>query len=248
MNPPSLPVRLAKEPMIDAVFEVRFQTSLPLSSVLPGVLFSRLEGVEAVENLPLAQLPFDLRSADPQLKFMPTTRLKWKGFLVLVGDHMASVACRMPYPGWADFRLAIVEVFTHLRGLPFIKEVDRWALKYVDMFEHTTTPPLEKLNLEIHIGGTKLGDQSVSMRAEIDADGFEHAVQVATVATVQLLDGPQRTGTVLDVDSAKNESAPLASFLDELPSLADAMHASNKRIFFACVSDRGLKELEPIYE
>ena len=248
MNSPSLPVRLAKEPMVDAIFEVRFNSTTPVSSVLPGVWFSKLAGVEGVENLPLGQLPFDVRSTDPQLKHLPITRLRWKGLLLLVGDHMAAVACRMPYPGWFEFRAAIIEAFGHLSDLPFISDIERWSIKYVDLFDQSDVPALEKLNVDIRVGGTKLVDQAVSLRAQIEADGFDHGVQVATGASVHILDGPARSGTVLEVDSIKSETLPVAEFIGRLPEAADAIHAANKRIFFACLSERGLKELEPEYE
>ncbi len=39
-----LPLKVRKEPLVEAVFEMRFDASLPASNILPGVIFGELEG------------------------------------------------------------------------------------------------------------------------------------------------------------------------------------------------------------
>ena len=76
-----LPKKLKKEPLIDAVFEVRFTSAFPAGGVLPGLLFGNLDGDKKIEQLPLLQLPQVIRDADPNLRFAPLSRLDWGNFI-----------------------------------------------------------------------------------------------------------------------------------------------------------------------
>ena len=61
MTAQTLPKKLNKEPLVDAVFEIRFSSSMAASSVLPGFFFAKLEPKEwRVESLPVAEIPGQL--------------------------------------------------------------------------------------------------------------------------------------------------------------------------------------------
>jgi uncharacterized protein (TIGR04255 family) len=129
-----LPTKLAKEPLLDAVFEVRFSKSTELASLLPGYLFARLEGLSGVvEPLPASQMPRAIREADPtsQLIHAPLVRMQWRQFAVLIGDVSVAIACKLPYPGWASFRPAIEELLRCAVDTKVVGQVQRYSLKYV---------------------------------------------------------------------------------------------------------------------
>jgi hypothetical protein len=52
-----LPAKLKEVPIVDAVFEVRFKANVPISSLLPGLLFSKLEGKKEIQRLPALSCP-----------------------------------------------------------------------------------------------------------------------------------------------------------------------------------------------
>ena len=64
----SLPTNLKKDPLVDAVFEIRFSSSIPASSVVPGILFSKLKGQAQIERLPASDIPSQLRMLNPALQ------------------------------------------------------------------------------------------------------------------------------------------------------------------------------------
>lgn len=53
----ALPSKLGKEPLMDAVFEMRFESQVPVASIWPGMLYGMLPGDKSMENLPLISLP-----------------------------------------------------------------------------------------------------------------------------------------------------------------------------------------------
>jgi uncharacterized protein (TIGR04255 family) len=109
-----LPTKLEKEPLVDAVFEIRFAPRVPASSVIPGILFTRPETQpQQIERLPAADIPAEFRSREPSLRFQPVMRLHWDdNFLIMVGDTSLGLGCKMPYPGWRNFKPHILRRFS----------------------------------------------------------------------------------------------------------------------------------------
>ena len=117
----SLPTRLRKEPLIDAVFEVRFPGAFRAGSLLPGMLFAGLDGDKKSDPLPCSQIPQAIRDADVNLKYAPLNRIDWGSYFVNVGDRSVSVSSKYPYAGWSKFKPAIMMVMEILKNTGVIK-------------------------------------------------------------------------------------------------------------------------------
>jgi len=246
-----LPAKLAKEPLVDVTFEIRFSSHIPGSSVLPGLLFSKLAGVSNIEPLPISQLPQQLREMDPNLHFSPLSKLIWGRFAILVGDRSLGVGCMMPYPGWAAFKRAIEEVVAVFYSSALISSIDRYSIKYVDFFETNDdmARALSHFNIDLRVGNHAVKAENSVVRVEIPRSPFLHAVQVMTNATVQIPPQKARSGAVLDVDTLTVTAvSDLPRFMTDLPRLLDDIHLANKQMFFECLSESGLSNLEPQYE
>ncbi|MEQ6343010.1 MAG: TIGR04255 family protein [Gammaproteobacteria bacterium] len=245
-----LPTKLKKEPLIDAVFELRFTSVVPASSILPGILFSQLNGDKSIERLGAADLPKQVRDADPNLQYAPIIRINWGSFLIFISDRSVAVACKLPYVGWSAFKPAIIEVVRLLKDVGIIKSVQRYALKYVDLLPALDAKDqVSLLNIEISLGNHKLEKEIFQVRVEIPKDGFTHAVQVASSAEATMLDGVKKEGIIVDIDTAKNiDNEGLDGFLENLPYKLDAIHATNKAMFFDCLKPETIIALEPVYD
>ncbi len=69
-----LPKRLKRNPILEAIAEVRFLSSVPNDAVI-GLVFSSVQDIFGKpENLPILQLPAALREADPNLKYQLVTQ------------------------------------------------------------------------------------------------------------------------------------------------------------------------------
>jgi uncharacterized protein (TIGR04255 family) len=247
-----LPIKLEKEPLFDAVFEIRFEAASSASNIIPGVLFGKLKGVMNIEKLPAADLPQQLRDTDPNLKFAPVVRLNWDNFIILISDRSISIACKLPYPGWDNFKKAILEILTLLKDLSIIETVQRFSLKYVDIIPSTNVEEQVSLvKLNITLGAYTLEKDNFHLRLSIPKDGLIHIVQIVSSALVTIHEKTENIeGLVLDIDTIKDiPTEDFASFINNLTDdKLDSLHLSNKEMFFDCLRDKTLIDLGAIYD
>lgn len=247
-----LPMKLGKEPLIDVVCAVTFDADVSASAMLPGLLLAmHPDKRPTLESLPAAQIPSMIRDQDPNLRNAPLMRIVMdERFPVLIGDRTLAVSCKMPYAGWAAFKEAILSVFSVLEAASFIKKIERHSLKYVDLFVNLDAPSsLSRFNLNLEVAGRILDQEMTTLRTEIKEPPFLHATTIVSPATVQHSDGTKVNGSVVDVDTHRQqEFAVVKDFIQQLPDLLEQIHAANKAFFFDLLSDTGLKELEPRYE
>lgn len=246
-----LPKKLGKEPLIDVICGVNFDSDISADVFLPGLLLSKLPGKQPrFESLPAANLPQILRDSDPNLQNAPLMRVVIdEQFTVLIGSKWLGVGCQMPYAGWQAFREMIQTVFAVLKDASFVKGVVRHSLKYVDFIKtQAEEESLSLFNLQIELAGRKLSNQATQLRTEILDPPFLHAAAIISRAIATQPDGVSVNGTVVDVDTHRIETFTINDFIRQLPDLLDTIHDSNKTFFFGLLSEAGLKELEPIYD
>lgn len=251
MTAKPLPVKLEKEPLIDVVCAVNFESDGHADALLPGLLLPKLAGRPLkFETLPAAQLPQVVRESDPNLQNAPLMRVVVdERFTVLIGSKWLGVGCQMPYSGWSAFKEMIETVFAVLRDAPFVTRVERHSLKYVDFIESQGgDESLSRFNLQIEIAGRKLSNQATQLRTEIVEPPFLHAATIFSPAAAKRPDGTTINGAVVDVDTHRIERFATIDFLENLSQLLDAIHTANKTFFFALLSDAGLQELRPLYD
>ena len=247
---PTLPKKLKKEPLIDAVFEVRFTSAIPAGGILPGMLFGNLDGDKKIEQLPLSQFPQELRDKDPNLRFAPISRLDWKHYYINIGDRSISVGFKHPYPGWNEFKNAIRQVMEFLQSTNFILSVERYSLKYIDLLPASNLrEQVSFVNLKLELAGHKLVDEAFQIRMEIPRDGFISVIQLVSSAAATLHTGESRKGLIIDVDTIANlNRVAFQEFYNEFSAKLDTIHLSNKKVFFDCLTPETISALDPEYD
>jgi len=245
----ALPSKLGKEPLIDAVFEMRFNSHMPVASIWPGMLYGELSGEKSMENLPLISLPKEIRDQDPNLIHSPICRISWGGFWILLGDHVFCVAAKLPYQGWAKFSEAIQTAFAVVLRTQMVTSVTRCSIKYVDILDSVPLEASDCFNLDLALGGRSPTGSNFHVRMESREGDLLHSIQVGSAAQYNLADGRMLSGPVLDVDSvmALNAEDPQI-FLERLPNRTERLHSANKQVVFDCFSKAALEYLEPVYE
>lgn len=244
-----LPTRLLNEPLVDAIFECRFESVEPASNVLPGYLVGKLDGAGSVERLPAMELPPAVRNADPNLLFAALIGMAWKNFRILIGDRSLVVSCVMPYPGWGAFRSAIHEVLSAVANLSSIQNVQRFSMKYTDLIPAATfQDQAEIVDLKLNIGRHSIEGEFFDIRTEFDREGFRHILRVVSGASANFSDGTSRQGLVIETDTLRLISKErFSTWASGVGGGLDAMHKANKSIFFGCLSEVGLSRVEPEY-
>ncbi len=250
MTAKALPAKLNKEPIVDAIFEIRFSSSTVATNVIPGFFFAKLQPKEwVVDPLPIAEIPSKIRSRDPNLRYQPLMRIHWDNFLILVGDNTLGVACKMPYSGWIEFRKRIIKIISLLVDTKIIKAIDRYSLKYVDVIEdENLAKQIQMINMDIRVGSHKVKEEKFTVRLEIPHDIFINVIQISVPATATLVDGQKRIGALVSIDTLSNyQTSDLIKFTDELSERLDAIHIENKKMFFDCLKQETIDYLEPVY-
>ena len=255
MCPMKLPKRLKKEPLVDALFEVRFLPTVPaVSGVLPGMFLSSLQSSWQeslqIERLQVGEIPSQIRINDPFLKYQPLLRLSATRFAILVGDWNVTVGCKLPYAGWAAFKPKIVEVMNALKSSGFVKELERYSMKYIDIVEHKTlSEQIKRANMEIRLGSHKLTAQMFDVRLQMKQGEFTNLLHLAGQAQVTLPGGEVRNGLLIDVDTVvDHKTANFEQFACELQGRLERIHTENKTRVFECLTPEAIEELGPVYD
>lgn len=245
-----LPKRLRKEPLLDALFECRFNTRFPVSNILPGILFSEFEGEKQLERLPQSNLPEVIRDSDPNLQYAPLVRIRLQNYSILIGDRSLTVACNLPYKGWNDFKLTIIKLIGILKKSRLIDKVVRYSTKYVDLIQSNDPADQVSLaNLSLKIGSRNLTKESYQVRMDIPVEGFINIVQIISGVKVVMPDKSEREGVVIDIDTIKDTGGvSVEQFERDLNSALESIHRVNKEAFFDCLTEQTLMRLEPEYE
>lgn len=246
----SLPTRLKKEPLIDAIFEVRFAEPVP--NILPGLLYTKLPGKKTQEQLPLSQFPQAVRDKNPNMLYEPLCRLVFERFYINIGDRSISISCRYPYPGWDEFKPEIMNVMKALGKSDLEIKIKRYSLKYIDILPLSEFPQqVSALNLKLNLADYSLEseDHGFDIKITVNENGFIHLIQLSSSVTATLPDKNKKEGVAIDVDSiALQSGVKFKEFIKTLPVDLEKLHLENKRIFFSCLKTGTIKSLEPVYE
>ena len=248
----SLPTKLENEPLVDAVFEMRFAARVPASSVIPGILFTRLEPhPQQIDRLPAAEIPSEIRAREPNLRFQPVMRLHWDDhFLIMVGDTSLGLGCKIPYPGWKTFKPHILTLANALRDSQLIDQIDRYSMKYIGIVEGKgLVEQIGRIKIDLKLGDFTLKSEPFTVRLEIPRNSMRHIVQLAAPAAATLPDGSQKEGLLIDIDSiCEHETTDIAKLVGELPERSEDIHTYNKEIFLELLTPDTLAYLGPSYD
>lgn len=243
------PVKLKKEPLIEAIWEIRFSSAQSsVADLLPGMLFKWFSSkYKKTSKLPIADIPAPVVEHDPNLRYVPKIRFEGANQTIQIGDRVVSLSCRRPYSGWARFSADIRELATAVQETGLIERLERFSLKYIDLIELETKIGLDYLNLSLKIGEYKLDDKPVQLRAEIKESGLIHIIQIISPAEVVLPGKEARLkGVLVDIDSIR----PMED--DEswniLYQRLDEVHLSCKNMFFNILKPETIEALDPEYE
>lgn len=244
-----IPVRLKKEPLLEAIWEIRFSgAKSSAADLLPGMLFKALPGRYGnIVRLPVADIPALIVEHDRNLRYAPKIRLENGNQAIQIGEHVVSLSCRRPYSGWNQFSADIRDLAKAVQDTNLIETLERFSLKYIDLIELEQPLGLNCLNLALKLGEHEISTKPVQLRTEIKGNGLVHIVQIVSPSEVTLPGTEGRLkGVLLDIDTIK----PLVEqeSWDSLDQRLDDVHAACKKMFFSLLTPETVDKLEPEYE
>lgn len=245
-EPGSLPRKLLKPPLIEAVFELRFASGKSAAGdLLPGLLYQALGSYYSeVQPLPLANVPRDVREKDANLRFRPTHRLIGETRQLQVGDRVALISQTRPYEGWAHFKERITEFLAAIRDTKLVDRVERYSFKCVNLVEAEIGGQLSRLNARLEMGGQPVKERGFRLRTEWDSEPYLSIVQVGTNANANLVSGSIQ-GMLLEVDTVRQSDA--GGILEDANERLDEIHDIAKPKFFSMLTEAATSELDPVW-
>jgi uncharacterized protein (TIGR04255 family) len=156
-----IPRKLKRDPIVEALFELRF-TSSEISEIVVGKLASweQWKGFTA-QRLPLADMPVTVRENDPNLAHQPVLQLQRSdgGRVVKIGPRVFSYHALQPYPGWAVFEPELTSCTEHLFGSLSDVSATRLGFRYLNVLtkDDHLIENLQDLNFDI-----RLADQALT--------------------------------------------------------------------------------------
>lgn len=237
-----LPIKISPCPIIETNIEIRFVPNFPPDAVI-GIIYNLLSSKDRCSLIqrPIMQLPAEVRTNDPQLKYQPTHTIQTPHSLVHVGPYVTVIQIpNVDYPGWKEFRKIIDNIISLLRKIRLIQRVDFIGLKYLNFFKFDI---FNQVNLSIE-GLPKMGNSTV-FRTELENDKFTNVLQISNGVHVK---NPrfESDGSLIDITTIVLARHGLT--LDNIMTHIDEARKGEKELFFSLLKQEYLNTLSPEYE
>lgn len=245
-----LPIKLGKEPLVEAVCQIRVAAKIALNTVFPGLLLAKFNAnISDLQQLPAATLPEQVRATQPEMAFMPLVQLKFKNVMVMIGERAVTVSNAMPYLGWVAFKPLIVEIFSVLFESKLVSNVERYSLKYTNVLKAGEVPDsLDAIDWTLKVGTLDLNMRSTTLRTEIVTEEVVTIVNLSGGVTAQAEGREPIQGSLIDIDTIRQNKKSCEDFAESMPQELDLVRDVNKAIFFECLTNEAIYALDPLYE
>ena len=180
---PTLPKKLKKDAIAEAICEIRFECEESLS--LPEIVVGKLAEFDVWRDfekirLPVAEVPASIRSQDPNLKNQPILEFRARdgSRLAKIGVNVLSYHRLAPYKGWESFKPEIDRTIEFLFGSFQSFKATRLGFRYVNVFtaEDHGINDVRDLNYSVNLAGDDLQDPQNLNYRKMRSDN--HSVQV----------------------------------------------------------------------
>jgi uncharacterized protein (TIGR04255 family) len=244
-----VPIQLKIIPILEAVYEVRFETDMPTDTV-SGIIFKEFSSdySDAI-TLPVKTLPVELRENDINLKYQPHMKMTSNDgkFVLQFGQRVISLHFATPhYDRFENFYSNIITVSKRLDKLNIPREVVRIGLRYVDFFEENlvTGYSFEKLSLDVDIAKKGAGE-NFSCSTSFTDSLAKHKVQFFKDYAITH-NSKEKLGDLIDLDAAVLNVGDCQNFEDSAKRISP-VHEEQKKIFFSLIGEEITKLLGPNY-
>lgn len=241
-TPSRLPKKITPCPIVETILEIRFVTSEPWRT-LPGLLFTNIrERYPQQRDLPLAQLPEEIRRKDSAFTYLPLLQFLSNDFLIQFGPRVVSLVTKPNnYPGWEAIEKEMTWLLERLKRSGFITEGERLGVRYINFHPQNV---FDQLILGVNVAGQELHGNELSITTVLRREPLIARLHIANSAILGT-DQDVRSGSVLDLDVWLG-ALDFELFTNGLTKFGEA-HRFEKEIFFGLLKPESLASLNPQY-
>jgi uncharacterized protein (TIGR04255 family) len=250
----SIPKRLNKEPLFEAIWKIQFEPpdTQSIGEILPGVLYSALKSEHPelrLERLPIADIPLSLAQSELNLLLLPKYRMVDSEAHVIfqTRERIITVNSYKPYIGWEAFKKKIMTVIELVSQLGLISELLRNSLRYIDQLTTSVVPDLTPLRFSVTLGEKVIRRSPIEFNIElVDQDNFIDIVRIASPGMINMYGDYSRTyGTIVDHETFID--SPLNGW-DVVKTQIKYLHDHLKKTFFQrLLTPEAIDSFQPEY-
>jgi uncharacterized protein (TIGR04255 family) len=235
-----LPKKITPCPIKEAVFELRFESSVPEDAIF-GIVFNQFkdEFNNTATSLPILEVPSQIRNQDPNLMFAPHYKMDSEFFTMQIGPKVISLVNIKEYKGWEYFQERITKTFEKLQKIGIVTKVNRLALRYINIFPNKNI--FESSSVQVILENYPLDSSNINLVTEIKNGSISSSVRVISGAQVAMASEIIH-GSVVDIDSSI-QNVESNCFLDNL----NQVHEEEKRLFYKIIGSEAIKTLTVEY-
>ena len=237
----NLPKKIAPCPIVEAILEIRFNSSLPEDAIF-GVLYNQFKDeYPKFEQLPILQLPAAVRAQDPNLRYSQHYKTMQDHFVLQVGPRSFSISNVETYVGWETFSKKIFTIFEQVNNSGVIDGIERIGLRYINILGGVNI--FENSNFVISLQNNPINTKT-NITTEIPYEMGMCRLSVTSDAEAQLggQNGEVVLGSVIDIDAVVNSN----DFKD-INQAIECAHDMEKQLFFTILKEDYINTLNPEY-
>lgn len=239
--------RISPCPILEATIQINCTFKVD-PDVLVGVVYSILGGNEpenrhilSVEQLPILNLPIEIRRKDPNLRDKPWFKINYNDYFILIGIYGVSIGLNPPYNGWQSFKDFSVMVFQKLQK-NVIRDISAITLRYLDFFEKINI--FEHINCSLIINEQPITVVPTVIRTELPYENFVNALQITNGVHVK------NQALELDNDGSLIEMSLFTKkvSIEDFENIIEEAHSLQKDSFFKLLTKDFLNTFTVEYE
>lgn len=241
-----IPIKLNLCPIIESVFEIRFDSKLDANIVFALIYGKLKDDFPKIEALPLSEMPASLRDTDPDLKYQPAYKLHYKdndNIVLQICAKSVGFSFTPEYCGWKEFSSFVKHYLSVIHETGVVGRVVRIGFRVINFIDGNVFDG-EKIRLKIHLGKEEIPYKETSIKTVFSDGDYHSTVSIVNNAQLKKV-APVRSGSVIDVDTF---SVSCERFFDNASDFLENIHKVEKNVFFSLLTDQYLESMQPEYE
>lgn len=241
-NIANLPKSIAPCPIVEATLEIRYESKYPTDAII-GVVYNVFssEGVK-LENLPILQIPEEIRKKDPNLQYKPTHRMTNGVYNIQIGGNVILLTAPLNYPGWIIFNATIESFVEKMKSINVIEKINFVGLRYLDFFKCNI---FDNIKLQISLDDSTINYPSTAFKSQIKGDGCLNVLQILNDVHVKNVFRDD-DGSLIEITSVSDCNG-IDVNLSNVVETVNALHIEGKKLFFSLLKDEFLEQFTPKY-
>jgi uncharacterized protein (TIGR04255 family) len=244
-----LPQELARPPIEEATFELRFKpVSGEKAEGLPAFLRAQLtEAYPRSESIPVSAAPAQFRKTQEEARYLPRHRQFSPLAAFMVADQAVWLRLVAPYPGWDEVRDRIEQLLDVVQASKMVGAVERIALKFVNVLREMPDRQLEGLRVDVRVNGELAPEHGMHLRLEFNDETYSRVVEIQPNPTGPFIDpNPDVTGLTLSLECRRVLGID-DDFWTDRADMIENLHFEQRALFFRLLRTASVEKLGPIY-